>query len=78
MTTTSHPTSPPSADACYALAVKAPGMQFSKVEAQAKSLGIKIRVTKKDGQAFVVTHDYVLTRLNLELTGTRVSAARCG
>ena len=50
-----------------------PGMPEARARAAAKARGLDLRAVRRDGLSLVLTDDYVLTRVNVELQSGRVT-----
>ncbi|MFN8125728.1 MAG: hypothetical protein U0R64_04380 [Candidatus Nanopelagicales bacterium] len=61
-----------------AVAKKLIDMTEAEATAAAADAGMTVRVVERDGQQFPVTMDYSPTRINLTITGDRVTGATVG
>lgn len=54
------------------------GATLDEATAAAEESGYTVRITKRDGESFAVTMDYIATRMNLEIEGDIVTACTSG
>lgn len=54
------------------------GLTEAEAKAKIEAAGLVARITRKDGELYIVTRDYRLDRINLEIVKEKVTKAYTG